>query len=732
VEQEFLVILEKGKVAALQPFLQLLTDAQKKLLAPRLVSLTKEYLEYREVTRGSTSTFEMKATGGQKQIVLTAAFFCCTRSQFEKTAFPSWILEEETLRPVISWYCPAWFSDFANRLAAQNMATHFLNYAWLMELSDRGMLAPGKELVTRVLPAYLYVAQNRQQTFDPQRALLHPLTLQEHIWYFFEVESGVNWMGKYTNLSAKEKHNQTWIVVFKQYAAEGRIDRRRVLKESLLATSKNFNKYLSGWFCELFVAMEPVVEELLELQSELLIVLNAPPGKPVNIALQYIKKIQGEKSFRYTDFLDNVPVLLAAQSKTTVLATLQVLDKLARKYPGQHAGICTAVIQVFISTDDELQERTAKLLLACNAFAEPAFKEMLEPYAATMTISARTLLEAEMNGAGAVIATDPMISPATGDDPFPIIPAIKTTDDLVFLASQAFDNNESWHIDLLPAALVNLQHSLSENSNHLEAALQRALQLVKGEYRGHQGNLDHLLAVFFIDACIVFARRNPGGSQALQQVFEKFNQQDGGSTRKWTAKWPGAYYLEDWSTHSKEVFYRPYKAILLAALVKIDKRDTLPLVSTPTHAPAWVSAAVLAQRLALYQAAGITPDSMDLQVAIARTKQCSDEPAGVTLSGEYQHLFAFLTGSDAEPQPPFINKEAWMMASLSRPEKKQYAAFDTFPWQQLPFELFTGQYQWTTEAEEQTTQRYSYEQGKYIPVKILEKIIQVQVPRAAM
>ena len=65
------------------------------------------------------------------------------------------------------------------------------------------------------------------------------------------------------------KKQLDWIFLFSTFVTEGRLERFRVLQASLLASNRNFNKVLSGWFAQLFTELEPTKEELLRLQKEL-------------------------------------------------------------------------------------------------------------------------------------------------------------------------------------------------------------------------------------------------------------------------------------------------------------------------------------------------------------------------------------------------------------------------------------------------------------------------------
>ena len=98
--------------------------------------------------------------------------------------------------------------------------------------------------------------------------------------------------------------------------------------------------------------------------------------------------------------------------------------------------------------------------------------------------------------------------------------------------------------------------------------------------------------------------------------------------------------------------------------------NSLPLLSTPTHTPAYLQATELIRRLAVYQEAGKKPCSWDFQLAIARCALEDKEEAIVTtrqlLQDEYLHLCLFLLDENTQPEPPYNHPTAWVAAGLGK------------------------------------------------------------------
>ena len=170
-----------------------------------------------------------------------------------KIEFPAWILEEKILKLILPWYCPPWFSDFVNKQSTQEYIPFYISYEWIMELTKEGYLNPSKELIVAILPQHTFENQNNTYVYKPGKLFKYEATLTDHIWYLFELPSNLHYSGRWLNFGNDvSKERIGWQTLFKQFSSENRIDRFRLLKESLLASNRNFNKVLSGWFIELF------------------------------------------------------------------------------------------------------------------------------------------------------------------------------------------------------------------------------------------------------------------------------------------------------------------------------------------------------------------------------------------------------------------------------------------------------------------------------------------------
>jgi hypothetical protein len=733
IEKQFTRLLEKQREQESLSILQSLSFEQRRALAPHLAKLSREYFKYEFVG----NTYKNKATQTQSHILTYAAFACYNRKEFEKEN-PSWIVAKEHLEKILPWYCPSWFSDYINSFRERDWIPYQLNYDYMIELTKNGFLQPHPHLIARTLVPIIYENKERKNYFKPDNLLKHERTLNEDIWYLFEFETTVHSSNRYIYFEGKEQKEELgWISVFKKYVADGKIDRQRLLKEAILASNRNFNKNLSGWFAELFCQLQPSKEEIISLQSELLVLFSSPHSKPVNTALQSFKQIAEDPSFFTDSFLDNVPLLLASETKTIVTATLQILEKLVKKHGDKCRQVCLLATGAFIHKDESLQTKAAKLIQKYGTPGDEEVTEALALYQGTMFSGINHLLsplfafssftEVEMPETKPERSTDRSLSPDK------VLPSISEFDDLLFLTSQAFDNNQSFHIDLLPAALLKLQKQIKgDQIAKLEPAFQRALKLFFNDWRSGAGYLDQLLACLFLDYGLLLIQKHPESTTSIKNLFGSFMNKQEATKKQWQEHGTNLSFLMGWKPNGDCQLYEPYKKLYATALQLLKAEVELPLLSTPTHTPAWIDPEVLVERLYQYQQQNTAPDPTDLQIALSRCWLYGTEialSAAHKLEGENKELMIFLLDPQARPKGPFNREWAWMMAALSKAPSKQHPEFEGFRYQQIPASRLTGQYPWKTIVLDYSYDKYNWENGKMTTEKATakRKVLQVEL-----
>lgn len=738
IEEQLSEWVKKEKEEPVLDWLRQAGDKERRALAPHIKKLVKHYSDYiQSPIRG----YHRRGTDKQDDILQLAAYICYNKADYLKSHRASWIIDPKHLNKIKDWYHPDWFSEMLNKEAESEFMVYTLTYPLVLKLTDQGLLQPSHRLWARTLSTIIFqdkgIKDRWVYEFKPEKLLERPETLNEHIWYFFEEETELHLAGRYNHYGENADLTKIgWIPALTQMAAEGKIDRQRLLRESLLASNKNYNKNLSGFYMDLFSALFPTNAELMALQPELFSVLNAPHSKVVNESLQFLKTIAGDKNFDSDSLLAAAPVFLNSKTKTTVSAGLMLLEQIAKKHPGKQEGTAILCTQALVHADDGLQTRAAKLISRYGNAADSGIADSIIPYQDGLLQNARELLQPYLTtqqGSVAIVAEAGTINYQERTP----VQIVTSTDELIFLSAQAFDNNDALHIDLLPAALVAMQPQLKgELLAQLQPALQRALQLTRNNFRSTEGYYDHMLGIFFIDVCIHLVRKYPEDTKALTALFEKFDQQDGDTVKKWLNLAVNDNYISTWSNYYKDPYYLPRKQWLMDVLQKIKAGDTLPLLSTPTHYPGWIDPQVLVERILVYQQQQQLADQTDLLMALGRVDlkdtALALQIAKEKLAGEWLDLLVFLLTPGAEPAGEITQPEAWVTAALSKRPLRIYKALQSFGLDEYYFKKYTGQFSWKTLEEPFERDEYKWEGGKMKTIKVMDsrKILRIDFPKA--
>lgn len=689
--EELEQLLETEREHDIIPFLQQLTPAERTALVPGIKKLLGYYEEIIEV---KANTWSSRMTTTQAKILAITCFVCYDQATLQKTNTIMRIFRYQLLEKIAPWYLPSWFDAVMADLAEKEALPGDLTYATIMDLAAQKTLTPTIAMVTSRLPLAIFIRE-KQNRYDMAPLFKYPETLSEHIWYLFEYPSNIHFSDRW-NAAPNEDDPATeanWKGVIKRLIRDGHLDRMRVLEEALKAANRNFNKLLTGWFMELFSVLQPSKEELLLLQPLLLLTLDSPQSKAVSTSLGFLKTLSAEKDFDYRSLLDHLPQIIATGKKSILTTAFQILEKICKKYPAVQSRVCYECCQVFLSKDEELQTKTTKLLLQFGNTTDAALKGQLALFRDSMLVGTQKALQSFFDGDAAVTV---VVSENVITERLPLmnaqhlIPEINDSESLVFLSSQAFEGNETYHIDQLPALLIAMQEIISTNTLlQMEPAFQRAATIFKRP-PNNAGVLDQTLALFFLNYGRCMADARPEYAEQLNSIK---------GPQHWWRNRLDMPALQNWKSSREEpAVYIPYKKLLVLALQKLTDKDTLPLLCTPTHTPAWIDPVVLLQRLQQYETAKATPDEFDLQVAITR---CALDDTGAALAlaqampeGEYKRLFLFLLDKAAFPEAPFTMPSAWMQAGITKTPAMEYEAFRDFSYSRLPIALLNGAFSW--------------------------------------
>lgn len=465
IKEQYSNIIEYGNSEQLIVLLKGLSEKSRKDLAPLIKKDIKRLTGYKEISRG-----RWRIIGSEIQFrMLGVAILCCYNKKDCNNIKSIVFRNNHYLDAALELFSPDWFTDYINIFADKDGCP--FNYEQISDWVAAGYL-------TNVSP--MFIAKSIIHSITLQK---HSFTLDVHLWEIFNYPCNISWTDRWDRAQEKpdDADEQKWIFYFKKFSKDKRIDRMRVLKESLLAVNRGFNKDQTNWYMALFTALEPTENECLHLQRELFSVFHCPHNKPIATILNIIKSLILNPGFDNDEFINHLPLLFSSIIKGTVNSTLILADKLASQYPDKRTIICYHLTGVFINKNPGLQDKTAKIIAK---YADPADAELsvlLDSYTNSLLTGAREVLT-DFLDAKPMVADDALqlhsVMPLIRNDNR--ILEIKTWDDFVFLAGRACLNLESYHFDLFPAALLRFAPQINkDNISQLEPAFGLAVKTLQ-------------------------------------------------------------------------------------------------------------------------------------------------------------------------------------------------------------------------------------------------------------
>ncbi|WP_416439529.1 DUF6493 family protein [Phnomibacter sp. MR] len=727
------LLLKQGKPEPWLQFFQTNDFKKFRSLAPTIKQLAKEYLEYVEVNNGLHRSWKQKANDTQRDMLLYGAFFCYNQAEFSKFQFSQNILEAEKLNKVIDWFCPTWFSDFVNRLADSNRWWQG-EYQQIANLEEKGFVDIGPALSNKLLPSLIYQRSDRQhQRYTPELLLAKPITIQKHFWWLFEYESFIYHADRWVQFKDQPNVDFTWIGTILRLAVNGHIERQKLIIESLSASHRNFNKLLSGWFIDLHTALKPSIDELFNQQGTIFSIMHAPNSKPITYAVKLCKQLAKHPQFDKQAWLDHAPLLLVSDTKAIALGAIAVSEILLKADKRYADDLLPVLCQVFIQQNDELQSKAAQLIVKYKPTEHELLEQTIETYAAELTVSAKQLLEPAFPHAFSTTSTALSLqeeSALNSEDETDIlgvsIPPINNFDDLIFLLSQAFDNNEPWHASWVMNTLAQQQHLFEvQQLDAMQPVLQKALRIMSQGNTGKSGSIDYWMSILFIDVCIHWVRKHPLATSALQQLLKTNETRFQKAGKTWLAISKDRSYLELFNKTTQNNCLEVYRQLMLFTLECVKTGNALPLLSTPTYCHGWLLPSDLIERLILHEKTCTLANDLDMQIAMAR---CMLKNAGkyekeilAIHDEETKRLLRYLFGICEVPEGNiFQYKSLWLMACMCRPQKVLPAPFIDWTVHGKKSSVLLGHSQFSVEMVEEEEGYWDNSTNKYAHRKVMK------------
>ena len=328
------------------------------------------------------------------------------------------------------------------------------------------------------------------------------------------------------------------------------------------------------------------------------------------------KRLWTEAAFDASGLLLYAEGLVTRQDLKTGLRTLLGgFEKLLKRDPALAPQIARLSALALANADAAVQEKAAKVLVAVltatkallSETEQADVQEVIGLYTDLLAPGARTALQAWLpesralsvareNGSGAYCPKAefaPTLSASSAFRP------VQDWHELLFLTGQLVQHDDPMVMERWVDGLLRLQSQFPAGyAAQLQPYLVQMLPFLKGKSDAQ--------------AAAIIAAHSQSGHFGLVQALLLSWAEGLRSARVPRVNLKDAYYASD-------PLVRVEQHRLAAAEERLTQRIGLALLSTPSHAPHWVSPAVLVEKLLAHQAQQVLPNAADLAVALART-----------------------------------------------------------------------------------------------------------------
>ena len=400
--------------------------------------------------------------------------------------------------------------------------------------------------------------------------------------------------------------SDAWKELYHILQAKGYFADRSIVGSHIEALLNPYKKNILDFYCRIIETFEPTRQELLSHQSTFFALLSSDKTSVVNFVMKLIKEISSEKDFDFQSFADNFALCFTTQKiAKSQLIGLDILAKHYKKQAPTNPDYREQLAVLFTIPDVKLQEKVASLLT--TYFGGEGLAEVVAPYQDYLKGKAQEPLQSlpspnssETSETACETHTSETACEAHTPETVREAHTPRTWDDLLFLIGDCIRERSPLVLDLFFEGLNQLQAQIPKNFSQQISPYQKQLGEQPFEFTTYRKCMRWVIDVW------------EGKASLSDDIFGR-------------------------KLYNPTPFLREKTKRLL---LKLKQGNSLPFVSTPTHAPFYIDPLTFLERIAQYEKAEKSPMLEDVVVGLNRLL-----PTEVT--EEQKQLARSLTGNYA-------------------------------------------------------------------------------------
>lgn len=198
----------------------------------------------------------------------------------------------------------------------------------------------------------------------------NPDLLEREVWHLFVVEGG----GEHS-LAAHDKYcapDAGWLAALVTLAAEGRLDRDRLLDAGLDALQRGFAAFRAQWFGALHEALQPTIDERASRAPTYLALASSLVGATASLALRALAQLDAAGRLDPVEVVAELGPALLAPAKGTARRAITLLAHAVDAAPGCADGASTQLVEALGHPAREVQADALALLMRWCPTPAPA------------------------------------------------------------------------------------------------------------------------------------------------------------------------------------------------------------------------------------------------------------------------------------------------------------------------------------------------------------------------
>ena len=431
---------------------------------------------------------------------------------------------------------------------------------------------------------------------------------------------------------------EEWKKIYHTLNKKGYLTNKNAILHAFIEALLNpWKKTVLDMYCRWIETLEPSLQELLANQHTLFALLSSDKTSVVNFVMKLIKEITNEKDFDFQAFADNFALCFATPKiAKSQLIGLNILENQYKKQAPTHIDYREQLAVLFTVPDAKLQEKVANLLT--TYFNHEGLPEVIAPYSDYLKGKAQDLLATlSVSESSALSNSSDLSDGSASSENFQTACAIHTLtpitypltpEKLLFLIGDCIRERSPLVLDLFFEGLNQLQAQIP--ADYPEQVKPYLNQLLSNE-RAVTSLFYQFLDSWCSQSPIPLVYNTNKEWEELQELYKekKYSQAE---------KFNKLREIHVSANKAKKIFPFFFNKIA-CALQKLKEKDTLPFISTPTHAPFYIDPQVYLERIAQYEKAGKTPMWEDVIIGLNRLLPTditeAQKQLALSLTGEY-------------------------------------------------------------------------------------------------